>query len=72
MKLSKEEWTQFDGLLGKLGFGGYYDLMACLKMIVMNLTPEINQGQKDIIGKEYDMQTLVLLIIKLSKSKTVT
>lgn len=30
--LSEEDWSKLDELLGKHGFGGYYDLVECLKM----------------------------------------
>ena len=63
MKLSKEDWTQLDKLLGKVGFGGYYDLVECLRMAIINLAPEISND----IQKESDIQVLVTLLIKVSK-----
>lgn len=32
-RLSKDDWNQLDDLLGKHGFGGYYDLVECLKLV---------------------------------------
>lgn len=37
-KLSKEDWNQLDDLLAKHGFGGYYDLVECLKMVLSRMT----------------------------------
>lgn len=37
MRLTKEDWNQLDELLGKHGFGGYYDLVECLKMSLNSL-----------------------------------
>lgn len=39
MKLSREDWDKLDDLLGKHGFGGYYDLVECLKMVLRKLVP---------------------------------
>ena len=36
-RLSKEDWNKLDDLLGKHGFGGYYDLIECLKMTLVEL-----------------------------------
>ena len=36
-RLSREEWNQLDDLLGKHGYGGYYDLIEVLKMILGEL-----------------------------------
>ena len=66
MKLSKEDWVQFDLLLGKIGFGGYYDFVECLKMAITNLVPELH----DVIQKESDIQILIALLLKVSKKRT--
>ena len=43
--LSKEEWDQLDTLLGKHGFGGYYDLVECLKTVLSRITKgEVDQS----------------------------
>lgn len=36
-RLSRTDWDQLDTLLGKHGFGGYYDLVECLKMVLTDL-----------------------------------
>lgn len=36
-RLSKDDWNLLDGLLGRHGFGGYYDLVECLKMVAGDL-----------------------------------
>ena len=54
MRLSKEDWDKLDTLLGKHGFGGYYDLVESLKMVAgdlgisftgIELYPEHDGGQ---------------------------
>jgi len=41
--LTKDEWDKLDTLLGKHGFGGYYDLLECLKSLAGKNHAEINQ-----------------------------
>ena len=36
-RLSREDWNLLDDLLGRHGFGGYYDLVECLKMVAGDL-----------------------------------
>lgn len=36
-RLSKDDWNLLDGLLGRHGFGGYYDLVECLKIVAGDL-----------------------------------
>jgi len=36
-RLSKEKWNLLDDLLDQHGFGGYYDLVECLKMVAGDL-----------------------------------
>lgn len=31
--LSKEDFEKLDEILGKMGYGGYYDFLQCLKII---------------------------------------
>ena len=54
MRLSKEDWDRLDTLIGKHGFGGYYDLVECLKIVAgelgisntgIELYPEHDGGQ---------------------------
>lgn len=35
--LPKEDFDKLDDLFGKLGYGGYYDFLECLKMIASNI-----------------------------------
>ena len=37
MRLNKEDWEKLDELLGKHGFGGYYDMLEALKMCLNSL-----------------------------------
>lgn len=62
MKLNREDWNQLDTLLYKVGFGGYYDLMECLRLIVSKLEPRLTEE----VENEKDLHTLVLLILRLS------
>ena len=39
-RLTKEEFDQLDALLGKHGFGGYYDLVECLKIVAGKIGKE--------------------------------
>jgi len=61
-KLSKEEWDQLDGLLGKHGFGGYYDMLECLKMIIADLEKVTNKK----VYEPKDLHDAVTLITGLS------
>ena len=36
-RLSRKDWDELDRLLGLHGFGGYYDLVECLRMIAGDL-----------------------------------
>ena len=54
MRLSKEDWDKLDELLGRHGWGGYYDLVECLKIVAgdlgitmtgIELYPEHDGGQ---------------------------
>ena len=65
MRLEKEDWDKLDDLLGKIGFGGYYDLIEVLRDIACNLKPDLSKK----IRKEGDLHTLVTLIYRLSEQK---
>ena len=43
-RLSKEEWAKLDDLLGRHGFGGYYDLVECLKTSLERVTRLTDPG----------------------------
>jgi hypothetical protein len=36
-RLSREDWERLDELLGKHGWGGYYDLVECLRIVAGDL-----------------------------------
>ena len=60
-RLSKEDWEQLETLLSKHGFGGYYDLLECLKTT-------INQIDKQIDTNEIkDLPTAVQTLMRISK-----
>lgn len=40
--LSKKEWDELDHLLGKHGFGGYYDLVESLKIVLRRISENKN------------------------------
>lgn len=44
-RLSQNDWDKLDELLGKHGFGGYYDLVECLKGVLSKFQPELDQAQ---------------------------
>lgn len=70
MKLNKQDFDKLDKLLKKIGFGSYYDLIECLKMILHNMHLDILK-QKPIlnekIASETDLHTLINLILELQK-----
>lgn len=66
MKLNKEDWKKLDELLSKIGFGGYYDFVECLKMILRDLLYE-NDKFYELVKKESDIHTLVSLILKIQR-----
>jgi|GEM_PF-5738510 hypothetical protein len=66
-RLSKEEWRELDTLLSKVGFGGYYDVVECLRTIIINLSPKFTNK----IKTETDIQTLIMIIMTLSKGSEI-
>jgi len=68
MRLSKEDWNKLDDLLGKMGFGGYYDLLEVLKESAFRLCKDKIEDEekkemwKATIREEKDLCTLVSLI----------
>jgi len=51
-RLSKEDWDKLDDLIGQHGFGGYYDLVECLKMVA---------GDLGVSGTEVDLMDIKTL-----------
>lgn len=66
MKLNKEDWKKLDELLSKIGFGGYYDLVECLKTILRNL-PYKNVKFYELADKESSIEVLVKLILLIQR-----
>jgi len=65
MKLPKDEWNQLNKLLGKIGFGGYYDCIEVLRSIAIKLSNK-NEDLIEKIREEDDLFVLILVISKLS------
>jgi len=65
MKLPKDQWNQLDKLLGKIGFGGYYDCIEVLRSIAIKLSDK-NEDLIEKIREEDDLLVLILVISKLS------
>jgi len=61
--LSKEEWDQLDTLLGKHGFGGYYDLIECLKTVLSRIKKDLD------LSKIKDLPAVVAALMKYSKER---
>lgn len=66
MKLNKEDWKKLDELLTKIGFGGYYDLVECLKMILRDF-PYKNEKFYKLVEKENNIHVLVNLILEIQR-----
>ena len=67
MKLNREDWNKLDDLLGKIGFGGYYDFLEVLKigaykLCKTQLKEEERKKWEYTIRKETDLKMLVHLI----------
>jgi len=72
MKLNKKDWTELDRLLGKMGFGGYYDCIEVLRSATSKLAKDkkLTEDFQDFIREEDDLQVLVLLVNQLAWRKT--
>ena len=63
-RLSKEEWSKLDGLLGKHGFGGYYDLVESLKTVLERVgNGKLKKGWQE---KVKDLPNAVNLLLKVT------
>ena len=61
MTMNREDWNKLDELLGKEGFGGYYDLVECLKDIARSWVTDVKDDLTDfekIISKVDDVKTI--------------
>ncbi|GAH18533.1 unnamed protein product, partial [marine sediment metagenome] len=59
--MKREDWDELDRLLGLEGFGGYYDLVECLKDIARSWITDVKDGLTDfekIISKIDDIKTI--------------
>ena len=61
-RLNKKDWDQFDDLIGKMSFGGYYDLMEYLKMPIKDLVIALGKGDEKIFNTLEEEQELDVLI----------
>lgn len=61
-KLPYNDWDKLDDLLGKHGFGGYYDLVECLKHALHALTvpSSIRDKEGDMIDIDDDPELKTL------------
>lgn len=51
------EWQQLDDLLSKEGFGGYYDLVECIKDSTVSIAKKLEMGEK-VIDAIYEVKNL--------------
>lgn len=56
-----------DNLLSEIGFGGYYDVVETLKIIISNLDPELGKE----VSEEKDIYILINIIVNISRIKKV-
>ena len=64
-RLSKEDWSKLDEILGRHGFGGYYDLVECLKTVIEKIGRD--KLKSDWKEKIRDLPTVVRLLLKVSE-----
>jgi len=69
-RLSKEDWEKLDGLLGKHGFGGYYDLVESLRMVLQRV--ENGKLEKGWEQEAKDLPTVVGLLLRVTVNKPLT
>ena len=63
MKLPRDEWKKLDDLLTKVGFGGYYDLLECLRDVGRRFNRKLEASED--WSKEDDLHTMVKVLMKL-------
>ena len=64
-RLTPEDWDKLDDLLGKHGFGGYYDLVECLKMAIDDILKALGRN-KEKLPEIKDLPSAVHVIGVLS------
>ena len=70
MRLNKEDFDKLDELIRKIGFGSYYDLIECLKMILDNMHLNMLKDKPMLnakIKEKTDLHILISLILELQK-----
>ena len=65
-RLSREEWYQLDTLIGKHGFGGYYDLVECLNIMAENISKMTDphmpvERQKSLSNAVLNVQGIIII-----------
>ncbi len=66
--LQKQKWKELDALLSKTGFGGYYDLLECLKSAITNIIEyfpfkdPMKEDFREELRGEKDLETVVQLL----------
>jgi len=61
-----KEWEQLDDLLSKEGFGGYYDLVECIKDPLRKLATDLGHSE-EVINAISDINTIKKAINELYK-----
>ena len=59
--MERKDWEELDRLLGLEGFGGYYDLVECLKDVARNWVTDVKKDLhnfENIISKIDDIKTI--------------
>jgi len=59
--LNRDDWEELDRLLGLEGFGGYYDLVECLKDIAKSWIDDVKdqlKNYKEIVDKLNEIKTM--------------
>lgn len=72
--LTREEWNQLDDLLGKHGFGGYYDLVECLNIAAQNISKMTDPHmpvyrQKSLPNAMLNLQGIIIILEEQIKKK---
>ena len=65
--LSREEWDRLNELLGKHGFGGYYDLVESLKTVLKRVGKGKLKKNWEIEIK--DLPSIVRLLMEVTREK---
>ena len=65
-RLSKDDWEELDRLLSLHGFGGYYDLVECLKMVYSRITQKPLPAH--LVGR-VDLSTVTKALLAVTSKK---